>query len=333
MTSTAPSARVAVIGASGHTGRFVVAELARRGATPLPTSRSGRFSPIGGGTEKCAAVDVTDPASLDHVLARADAVVNCAGPFFDTAEPVARAAIRRGIPNFDVTADQDTALATFERLDAAARAAGVTVVPAMAFFGGLADLLVSAVAPDRADDVEVAVGLDSWHPTDGTRETGARNTAPRLVVRGGELVPVPVPPPTASWDFPEPLGHQPVTCVALSEIVLVARHIPVSRMTSYMNLAPLDDLHGDRSPEAVDERGRSAQRFIVDVRVHADGEESRATARGQDIYAVTAPIIVSACLALLADDDAPRGVRAPGEVFDARDFLAALAPDVTVTLP
>ena len=42
-------------------------------------------------------------------------------------------------------------------------------MPAMAFFGGLGDLLATAAMGDwtEADEVHVAYGLSSWHPTRG----------------------------------------------------------------------------------------------------------------------------------------------------------------------
>jgi hypothetical protein len=63
----------------------------------------------------------------------------------------------------------------------------VALVPAMAFYGGLDDLLRTAAAGDWAapEEVRLAVALDSWHPTRGTRRTGERNTAPRLAWTDG----------------------------------------------------------------------------------------------------------------------------------------------------
>ena len=67
----------------------------------------------------------------------------------------------------------------YREVDGPARSAGVAVVPAMAFYGGLADLLVTAALDggSTADEIEVAIGLDRWWPTEGTRITGARNTS------------------------------------------------------------------------------------------------------------------------------------------------------------
>jgi hypothetical protein len=47
------------------------------------------------------------------------------------------------------------------------------------------------------------------------------------------------------------------------------------------------------TPTSVDEHGRSAQTFLVDVVVRSGGTERRAVASGQDIYAVTAPLAIT----------------------------------------
>lgn len=92
---------VAVYGATGHTGRFVVAELARRGLRAIRIGRdAARLAEHGGDTAlalaRVAAID--DPAALDAALHGAAAVINCAGPYLDTALPLADAALRAGIP-------------------------------------------------------------------------------------------------------------------------------------------------------------------------------------------------------------------------------------------
>ena len=184
------------------------------------------------------------------------AVVNCAGPFLDTALRLASAAVDAGAHYLDVTAEQPAVQELYRELDAPARDAGVAVVPAMAFYGGLADLLVTAAldGDSRADEVEVAIGLDRWWPTAGTRATGARNTATRLVIRDGVLAPLPSPAPTGTWSYPEPFGDQPVVQLPFSEVITIARHLDVGELRSYLNTAPLDDLHDADTPPP--DRGR-----------------------------------------------------------------------------
>src|SRR5262249_56072303 len=111
------SRTVAVFGASGHTGRFVIAELLRRGFAPLAVARdSGKLEALRlknrGGLTARATID--DPVSLDRAFADAAAVINCAGPFLDTANAVAAAAIRSRVHYLAVTARPPNAPATFQ---------------------------------------------------------------------------------------------------------------------------------------------------------------------------------------------------------------------------
>ena len=202
----------------------------------------------------------------------------------------------------------------------------------MAFYGGLADLLVTAAldGDSRADEVEVAIGLDRWWPTAGTRATGARNTATRLVIRDGVLAPLASPAPTGTWSYPEPLGDQPVVQLPFSEVITIDRHLDVGELRSYLNTAPLDDLHDAATPppSAADERGRSAQQFVVDVVVRRGSDTRRISAAGRDIYAVTAPIVVEGAVRLLDGRHRGPGAMAPGEAFDAGDVLAALEREI-----
>lgn len=323
--------KIAVFGAYGHTGHFVVAELRQRGWTPILSGRDAdKLAALGDafpGLEQRPA-SVEDPASLDRALDGAAGVINCAGPFIDTAAPVIEAALRARIHYIDVCAEQRTALEVFARFADAAKTAGVTVMPSMAFYGGLADLLATAALDDwpDADAIDIVVALDSWHPTAGTRITGERNHGRRLVVSNGRLEFLADPPPTLEWTFPAPFGIQEMAALPLSEIVLISRHVRSAEVHSYMNLAPLKDLRDPHTPPPVpvDADGRSSQIFAVDTTVRRGGRARRATAHGRDIYAVTAPLVVEAMHRLCTGRSQSAGVLAPGEAFDARDFLESL---------
>ncbi|MGB2567709.1 saccharopine dehydrogenase family protein [Micromonospora citrea] len=326
--------RVLVYGATGHTGRFVVDELQRRGLVPVLAGRNAErlaAVPPRHAVLERRVVGIDDPDLLRRAVAGTGAVINCAGPFLDTALPLAHAAVEAGAHYLDVTAEQPVVQALYRDLDAPARAAGVVVVPAMAFYGGLADLLVTAALDggSQADEVEVAIGLDRWWPTAGTRATGARNTATRLVIRGGALTPLESPAPSGTWSYPSPLGDQSVVQLPFSEVVTLDRHLDVGELRSYLNTAPLEDLHdaATPAPASTDEHGRSAQRFVVDVVVRHGTDTRRTSATGRDIYAVTAPIVVEGAVRLLDGRHRGSGSAAPGEAFDAADVLATLERD------
>jgi Saccharopine dehydrogenase NADP binding domain len=324
--------RIAVVGAAGHTGRFVVSELRRRGWTPIIVGRdAARLNALAeaesGSDARVASLD--EPASLDRALAGATAVINCAGPFLDTAAPVIEASLRGRIHYLDVTAEQGVALAAFERSDDASRAE-IVLAPAMAFYGALADLLATVAMGDwaSADTIRIGIALDSWKPTRGTRLTGARNTARRLVYANGALEVLPEPPPKRTWEFPPPFGTQEVVELPFTEIVLIARHLRTRAIHTYINLRPITDLRDPDTPPptAADESGRSDQIFTMDANVQRGSQRRRATARGRDIYAVTAPIVVEATERILDGRATKRGALAAGELFDAQEFLQALDP-------
>lgn len=324
---------VAVFGAGGHTGRFVVAELLARGLRPIALGRDrARLEQLGfaqqGVEIREAAID--HAASLERAFEGTAAVINCAGPFLDTAEPVASAAVRAGIHYLDVTAEQESARATLESFDAPARAAGVVMMPAMGFYGGFADLLVSAAlgGRDSADEISIAIALDSWHPTQGTRLTGARNTYPRMVVSGGKMVPLTTASAELHRDFPEPFGRQKLVELPFSEVILIARHVRTAELHTYLGEVALRDIRDPATtpPSPADDRGRSAQRFLVDAMVARGGERQRIAAQGQDIYAFSAPLVCEAVERILDGRSQGAGALAPGSAFDARDFLDALAP-------
>lgn len=324
---------VTVFGAYGHTGRFVVSELLRRGLTPVLSGRDAAklnaVSEAHQGLEMRAA-SVDDPASLDRAVSGSAAVINCAGPFVDTATPVIAAALRAGVHYLDVAAEQATVLHVFERFADSARDAGIAIVPAMAFYGGLSDLLATAAMGDwtAADEICVAVALDSWQPTLGTRLTGQRNPGQRFVFSDNRLKRA-EPPPNRLWNFPAPFGTQEVAGISFAETITISRHLPTPEIRSYINLAPITDIRNPATPppSAADESGRSSQIFLVEAVARKGNEARRATASGRDIYAITAPIVVEATERIISGLAKTIGVAAAGEIFDARDFLKSLSPE------
>ncbi|MFH8468536.1 saccharopine dehydrogenase family protein [Streptomyces sp. NPDC017991] len=336
-----PGHTVAVFGAYGHTGRFVVAELLERGFVPVLSGRDAdKLRALAGARPgldvRPAAVD--DPAALDRALAGAAAVINCAGPFTTTAAPVIEAALRAGIPYVDVAAEIEANADTLAHFGDRARAAGTLVVPAMAFYGGLGDLLVTAAMDGRtaADEAHIAYGLSGWYPTAGTRVAGAavqaRREGQRVRYRKGRLEYHRDDLPTLDWHFPAPMGTRVVIGeFTMADVVTVPSHLSIPEVRTYMTTEAARDLAAPDTPAptAVDGSGRSAQTFLVDVVVRSGGTERRVTASGQDIYAVTAPLAVEAVHRVLDGRTGRTGVAFAGDVFDAPDFLDALAPHIT----
>jgi NAD(P)H-binding len=329
---------IVVYGAYGHTGRFIVAELINKGFTPVLSGRDRQklaaVSSIHSGLEVRAA-SLDDQMALVRALAGTAAVINAAGPFAVTASRMVDAAIRARLPYLDIAAEPDVAAATIEHHATLALNAGVALAPAIGFYGGLGNLLATAAMGDWPQaEITLAYALNSWKPTLGTRATieaaEQRRGGQRLVFSNHGLELRNDKAPIAEWNFPEPIGRQVVAAeFTTADSVTMSRHLKTQRIHEYMTLAPLRDLADpDLSPpQAVDAHGRSAQTFLVEAVARRGALQRRAVVRGQDIYAVTAPLVVEAMRRLLAQPEPWHGVVTAGELGDARGFLKALAPE------
>ena len=272
----------------------------RPAARPAATRTSWELAASHPGLDvRPASVD--DPASLDRALAGADAVINCAGPVRRDRRPRDRGRAARRDPVRGRRRRDRGQRRHVRPLHRPRPRRRRPVVPAMAFYGGLGDLLVTAAMGDwtAADEAHIAYGLNSWHPTPGTRAgrspaNGGRPTRPLHQRPAG----VPRRTPCRPWSGPSPTRWAPAASSASSPW-------PTSSPSPATWPSPRSHLHDRRgghgpgaadtpAPVAVDERGRSAQTFLVDVVVRSGDRERRAVASGQDIYAVTAPLVVEA---------------------------------------
>lgn len=323
---------VVVYGAYGHTGQFVVRELVRRGYQPILSGRdegklrrlAEHFSDL-----EVRAASVDDGDALNAAIEGAEVVINCAGPFIDTSVPMIAAALGAGAHYLDVAAEQRAVASAFEKFAEAARCADRIVLPGFAFYGGLGDLLATVSMGNwgSAEEITIAIALDSWQPTRGTRLTGERNQGQRLTFTGGKLT-LGNAPPMRSWAFPEPFGTLEVVGLPLSETITIPHHLPIRDLRTYINLKALDDIHDPDTPppSPADDRGRSEQVFVMEVRVRSGMSERGSRASGRDIYATTAPIVAEALESILRGEMKAKGVVSAGEAFDARKFLTALSP-------
>ena len=342
-----PSGRtITVYGAYGHTGRFVVDELLRRGWNVVLSGRDpGKLHALCStdGRMEARQASVDDPGALDQAVTGSVAVINCAGPFAITAAPLIEAAIRAGVPYLDVAAEIEANLDTFAYYEERARQAGISVIPAMAFFGGLGSLLANAAAGDwrDLDELSIAYGLSSWAPTGGTRAAGQvsrqRRSGRRIVYADGQLQLRDDAAPIVEWVVPAPFGKQAAIAeFTMADTVTISRRFQIPEIQSYMTQTAVRDLSDSKTapPAAVDDRQKSAQTFAVEVIVRSGDQTRRAVARGRDIYAISAPLVVEAAERILANPAPPAGAFSAGEIFAAHDFLAALSPDhLTLELP
>jgi hypothetical protein len=178
-----------------------------------------------------------------------------------------------------------------------------------------------------ADEICIAIALDSWQPTRGTRLTGQRNPGRHFIFSNNRLERTD-PPPARKWNFPPPFGEQDMVGLSLAETITIPRHLQTPEVRVYINLAPIRDIRDPHTPAptAADESGRSSQIFVMEATARRGETERRAIVRGRDIYAITAPLVVEATHRVVNGLAKRTGVVAAGEAFAAQGFLMSLSP-------
>src|SRR4051794_728533 len=169
---------IALLGATGFTGRLVAAELARRGVDHRRGARDpeklGALAP--GPTGEPFVVDAGERARLDAFLDGAEAVINTVGPFSRLGMPVVEAAVENGVAYVDSTGEFEFMTDVYLRFPGAS----VAVVPACGFDYIPGDLAASIAAADlQAEDpsdpiadVTVSYDMSGGLPSRGTVRTG-----------------------------------------------------------------------------------------------------------------------------------------------------------------
>ena len=328
-----------IYGSYGYTGALVARRAVEAGLSPVLAGR--RAEPV----ERQAADLGCDHRvfSLEHRdvieshVADADAVLNCAGPFSRTAEPVYEACLRAGTDYLDIAGEIDVLEAIAER-DREAEHAGVTLFPATGFDVVPTDCLAAHlhVQLPSADRLVLAIdGLETFSP--GTLQSIVEELPRSGVVReGGDLRTVPAAWRTRRLDFGD--GPTPAVTVPWGDVSTAYYSTGIPNIETYATVPsyaipamrasrPLMPLLAARpvrraltglidavvSGPSPDRRARSTTRLWGEV-IGEDGERVAARMRTPDTYDLTARTAVEVARRTLAGD-VESGFQTPAAAF------------------
>ncbi|MFI7700439.1 saccharopine dehydrogenase NADP-binding domain-containing protein [Nonomuraea sp. NPDC049480] len=341
------SSHIAVYGATGHTGRLAAAELRARGRSVILAGRDGGAlkalaGELGGGEPavRVHQAPLDDPAALRALAEQAGVLIHCAGPFTHTGKAVARAAVEGGCHYVDHALEQHHTKWIFDTMQEPAAQAGITMITAMSFYGGMGDLLAGAVAEGLIgiERVTSAYAVTGWRLTTGARKTAELLFADtqRITYEDGAQHVGYVEPRNAVFPFPPPLGPRTMIApVPFSEVVTVPRHVPARRVEAQLTAHTFEEEQAFTS-EHVDAETRAGSGFTVAVQVIVEGGGAAGQVAGRDLWRLSALASVEAAVRL-ADGHGPGrpGVYGPAEAFPPGPFLRDLERLglFTLTLP
>lgn len=173
-----------IYGANGYTGRLIAAEAVRQGLKPILAGRHRNDLEALARDLKCA----SRVFGLDHAAAIAaqlegvSAVLNCAGPFSQTAAMMMEACLQAQVHYLDITGEIDV-LEAAAALDRRAKEAGVAIVPAVGFDVVPSDCLAAMLA----EKLSAATTLLLAFSGGGSVSPGTAKTALESMPGGGRV--------------------------------------------------------------------------------------------------------------------------------------------------
>ncbi|MBU0515398.1 MAG: saccharopine dehydrogenase NADP-binding domain-containing protein [Proteobacteria bacterium] len=228
--------RALVLGGAGGMGQGVARDLIKQPQVsdvvlgdlyPDPDRLSGKLRD----SEKTNLIkmDVNDHDAMVNRFKEIDVVVNCAGPFYKTAVPVAKAAVEAKVNYIDICDDYEgTEILFNSEIDRMAKEAGITVLTGMGSDPGTNNVLVKWYADrlDRVDDIYLYWVVSIAELAGAAWDHSLHMTLGKIPqYLNGELVYVEGGTEPVAEQFLEPLGACHVRYVGHPQPLTIPRYI------------------------------------------------------------------------------------------------------------
>ncbi|RMF19614.1 MAG: NAD-dependent epimerase/dehydratase family protein [Candidatus Dadabacteria bacterium] len=334
-----PRFDIAVLGATGFTGRLIVEELRRQGVRVAAAGRRPtELEAVAGDPAAVLRTDVRDPRSLEALAEATRVLVNTVGPFNRFGDAVADAALAAGAHYVDTTAEQSWIRRLHQRLRTFAHDAGVAFVPAQAVDFAPALTAAHLLAQDLGAlrSLHVTHWLDQYKTSRGTAISAiAAVSEPAFALRDGQPV---LLDDLYEWSARRhidlPRGYREVPFPSAEPILLPGELNGLRDVDSYLALPGARGhafavfqklLSGDRRPSpqhiahlerlvawrATDPAPaeRATARWAVVARATgANGRTAALRVSGQDVYLSTARLAANGAIRLASASRVNGGV-------------------------
>ena len=343
------SAPLLVYGATGYTGKLIVQRLRELGVQPVLGGRDAAklaavAEPLG---LAYRVAPLRDADALQHAVRDIAVVLNAAGPFSQTAQPMLGACQGGGVHYLDVTGEVRVIDALAQQ-HTAARERRIMVMPAVGFDVVPSDCLAAHVARrlPGAEQLRIALtGLGLM--TRASLKTLVEAWGGGLIRREGNLTAVPLG--SLQRDFDYGTGPRPSLSVSwgdlatayyttgIGNIETYCASTPmlesVARMSRYLGWALASEpwqlwlkTAADMIPEGPTEQQRAGVRMAIVAEATRGAQRAVARVHTPEAYTFTAMTAAAIAMRVLSGD-VEIGFQTPARVYGA-DFVLSFA-DVT----
>ena len=346
--------RIVAFGATGYTGRLLVASLVARGHRPVLAGRgSAKLEALAAeyGGLPTAVADVARPETVRALLQPGDVIVSTVGPFARYGTVAVEAAIAAGAHYVDSTGEAPFIRTVFEKYGPQAEASGSALLTAFGYDyvpGNVAGALAVRAAGPAVRRVDIGYFLTGLaRMSSGTRASSlGAGLVPHYAYRDGRLVSEPAMRRVGRFDCD---GRTLIGgSVGATEQFTLRRYAPqlqevgvylgwlgkavrAAQVLSYVTPLAGKALSAaaDRLPTATgegadaDERARGGSRFLAVARDGSGRELATARIEGVDAYTLTGELLAWSALRLAAGEVNGTGALGPVDAFGLEAMEAA----------
>lgn len=320
-----------IYGATGYTGRMAATQARDAGLQLVIAGRDETaLRALAAELDVDYRVFALDEAAVVQLaLADIDVLLNFAGPFAHTAQPLVAACLQTGTHYLDVAAELNSyQLAALH--DREAIAAGVMLLPgsggSVAMLGSLAARALEQAAHPASLCIAMRV---SGAMSRGSVVSASQHMSAQCLMRKRDVLTPRDPGELRDFDF----GRGPASCfpVTLPDLITIARQSGVGDIETYVHVQgdAFPDGGADALPNGPDAQARQTHRYQAAVEVlDIDGRLTRAWLDTVNGYSFTTLAAVEAARRVLAGEFRP-GFQTPVDVF-GRGFAETIA-DTRIT--
>lgn len=309
--------KLMIYGATGYTGRMAAARAKEIGLDPIIAARNEApllaLATALAVEHRVFALD--DDAGVQRVLEDIDVVLNCAGPFVQTAEALMTACLHAGAHYLDIAAELESYQLAAQR-DQDAIDAGVMLMPgcggSVAMLGSLAARALERV--ESPASLRIALHV-SGGMSRGSAISASQHLTTQCLMRKGDVLVSRDPSALRTFDF----GHYEASCfpVTLPDLITIARQSGIGDIETYVHVSgtafPGGDLSALPDGPGPEERGINRYQAAVEV-IARDGTTTRAVLDTVNGYTFTPLAAIEAVRRVMAGE-VRAGFQAPIGVF------------------
>jgi len=306
-----------IYGATGYTGRMAARHATTAGMNPVLAGRDApRLAALAaelGVEHRSFALD--NSATVHAALHGVSTVLNCAGPFMRTAQPLMAAAIQSGVHYLDTAAELDS-YHLADTLDDKAKAAGVMLLPGSGGSVAMLGCLTAHAASRVTDPQRVRIAMHvAGSMSRGSAISAAENLSAECLERHGGILVSRDPNESKEFDF----GAGPVACTpaTLPDLLTIWHATAIPNIETFVYVSGDAFPTGELSdlPEGPSPQQRKANRYQASVEITAaNGSTVRSVLDTVNGYTFTPIAAAEAARRVLAGEHRP-GFHTPAQLF------------------